>query len=152
MLCIGIQDRWLWRPRHDINIILLWCLVLTFSWGNVNPNLQTITILQLNHHTVNTFFACLTIKLGINIWMQVWEQDTGIHREITYVIISLILITINRLIWLDNGQKSVHVITQDKNHIPWNKTHIPTPRSYRCSLTGKRQRHSERITCCGCGF
>jgi hypothetical protein len=21
-----------------------------------------------------------------------------------------------------------------------------------CSLTGKRQRHSERITCCGCGF
>ena len=76
---------------------------------------------------------------------------TGIHREITYVIISHILITINRLIWLDNGQKSVHVITQDKNHIPWNKTHIPTPRSYR-SLTGKRQRHSERITCCGCGF
>ena len=131
MLCIGIQDRWLWRPRHDINIILLWCLVLTFSWGNVNPNLQTITILQLNHHTVNTFFACLTIKLGINIWMQVWEQDTGIHREITYVIISLILITINRLIWLDNGQKSEHVITHDKNHIPRNKNHIPPPRKPR---------------------
>ena len=41
-----------------------------------------------------------------------------------------------------------------KNHIPWNKNHIPPPRkphrfshqSY-CSLTGKRQRHSERITC-----
>jgi hypothetical protein len=46
------------------------------------------------------------------------------------------------------------VITQDKNHIPWNKNHIPPPRkprefsrqNYR-SLTGKRQRHSERITC-----
>ena len=69
-------------------------------------------------------------------------------------IIPHILITINRLIWVDNGQKSEHVITQDKNHIPWNKNHIPPPRkprgfsrqSYR-SLTGKRQRHSERITC-----
>jgi hypothetical protein len=56
------------------------------------------------------------------------------------------------------------VITQDKNHIPWNKYHIPSPRkphgssrqSYR-SLTGKHQRHSERITCkrplqCCCGL
>jgi hypothetical protein len=49
--------------------------------------------------------------------------------------------------------KSEHVITQDKNHIPWNKNHILPPQkprgfsrqSYR-SLTGKRQRHSERIT------
>jgi hypothetical protein len=46
------------------------------------------------------------------------------------------------------------VITQDKNHIPWNKNHIPSPRKPRGfsrhsyhSLTGKRQRHSERITC-----
>jgi hypothetical protein len=47
---------------------------------------------------------------------------------------------------------SEHVITQDKNHIPRNKNHIPPLRkprgfshqSYR-SLTGKRQRHSERI-------
>jgi hypothetical protein len=69
-----------------------------------------------------------------------------------YIIIPHILITINRLIWVDNGYKSEHVITQDKNHIPWNKNHIPTlpkPRgfsrqSYR-SLTGKRQRHSKRI-------
>ena len=46
------------------------------------------------------------------------------------------------------------MITQDKNHIPWNKNHIPPLRkprgfsrqSYR-SLTGKRQRHSECITC-----
>jgi hypothetical protein len=46
------------------------------------------------------------------------------------------------------------VITQDKNHISWNKNHIPPPRkpcrfsrqSYR-SLTGKRQRQSECITC-----
>ena len=46
------------------------------------------------------------------------------------------------------------MITQDTNHIPWNKYHIPPLRkprgssrqSYR-SLTGKRQRHSERITC-----
>jgi hypothetical protein len=46
------------------------------------------------------------------------------------------------------------VITQDKNHITRNKNHIPPPRkprrfsrqSYR-SLTGKRQRHSEHITC-----
>ena len=45
------------------------------------------------------------------------------------------------------------MITQDTNHIPWNKYHIPPLRkprgssrqSYR-SLTGKRQRHSERIT------
>ena len=44
------------------------------------------------------------------------------------------------------------MITQDKNHIPWNKYHIPPLRkphgfsrqSYR-SLTGKGQRHSERI-------
>ena len=58
------------------------------------------------------------------------------------------------LIWLDNGYKSGHVIIQDKSHIPWNKNHIPPPRkprrfsrqSYR-SLTGKHQRHSERITC-----
>jgi hypothetical protein len=65
-----------------------------------------------------------------------------------------LLITINRLIWLDNGYKSEHAITQEKNHIPWNKNHMPPPRkprgfccqSYR-SLTGKRQRHSERITC-----
>jgi hypothetical protein len=42
----------------------------------------------------------------------------------------------------------------NKNHILWNKNHIPPSRkprgfsrqSYR-SLTGKRQRHSERITC-----
>ena len=55
---------------------------------------------------------------------------------------------------MDNGYKSEHVITQDKNHISWNKNHIPPPRkprgfsrqSYR-SLTEKRQRHSERITC-----
>ena len=46
------------------------------------------------------------------------------------------------------------MITQDKNHIPWNKNHIPPPRKPRGfsrqsyhSLTGKRQRHSERITC-----
>ena len=26
---------------------------------------------------------------------------------------------------MENGQKSEHVITQDKNHIPWNKNHIP---------------------------
>ena len=46
------------------------------------------------------------------------------------------------------------MITQDKNHMSWNKNHIPPPQkpckfsrqSYR-SLTGKRQRHSERITC-----
>jgi len=54
---------------------------------------------------------------------------------------------------LDNGQQSEHVITHDKNHIPRNKNYIPPPRkprgfsrqSYR-SFTGKRQRHSERIT------
>jgi hypothetical protein len=50
--------------------------------------------------------------------------------------------------------KSEHVITPEKNHIPWNNNHIPPPRmpiefscqSYR-SLTGTNQRHSERITC-----
>ena len=47
------------------------------------------------------------------------------------IIISHILITINRLIWLDNGYKSEHMITQDKNHIPWNKNHIPPPRKPR---------------------
>jgi len=51
----------------------------------------------------------------------------------------------------------VKIRTRDhtgQNHIPWNKNHIPSPRkpsrfshqSYR-SLIGKRQRHSERITC-----
>ena len=46
------------------------------------------------------------------------------------------------------------MITQDKNHIPWNKNHIQPPRMPRgfsrqsyCSLTEKSQRHSERITC-----
>jgi hypothetical protein len=68
-------------------------------------------------------------------------------------IIPHISITINRLIWLDNGKKSEQVITEDKNHVPWNKNHIPPSRkprgfsrqSYR-SLTGKRQKHWERIT------
>ena len=71
-----------------------------------------------------------------------------------WFIIPHILITINILIWLDYVQKSEHVITQDKNNIPWNKNHIPSPlkprgfsrQSYR-SLTEKRQRHSERMTC-----
>ena len=46
------------------------------------------------------------------------------------------------------------MITQDKNHILWNKNHIPPSRMPRGfsrqsypSLTGKRQRHSERFTC-----
>ena len=55
--------------------------------------------------------------------------------------------TINRLIWLDNGYKSGYVIIQDKNHIPPpRKPRGFSRQSYR-SLTGKRQRHSERITC-----
>jgi hypothetical protein len=52
-------------------------------------------------------------------------------RKTNNIIIPHILITINRLIWLDNGQKSEHVITQDKDHIPWNKNHIPPPRKTR---------------------
>jgi hypothetical protein len=44
------------------------------------------------------------------------------------------------------------VITQDKNHIsPPRKPRGFSRQSYH-SLTGKRQRHSENITCCGCGF
>jgi hypothetical protein len=53
---------------------------------------------------------------------------------------------------LDNGQKSEHVITQDKNHIPWNKYHIQPlrkPHRFSCqsyrSLTGKRQRPTKGI-------
>ena len=46
------------------------------------------------------------------------------------------------------------MFTKDNNHITWNKNHIPPPRkprwfsrqTYR-SVTGKRRRHSERITC-----
>ena len=55
---------------------------------------------------------------------------------------------------VSNRYKSGHVIIQDKNNIPWNKNHIPPtlkPHGYYCqsyrSLTGKRQRHSERIIC-----
>ena len=80
----------------------------------------------------------------------------SVYSSIITFIIPHILITINRLLWLDNGQKSDHVITQENtgNHIPWNKNHIPPPRkprwfsrqSYR-SLIGKRQKHSERIIC-----
>jgi hypothetical protein len=73
---------------------------------------------------------------------------------IIHFVIPHILITIIRLLWLDNGKKSEHVITQSKNHIPWNTNHISPSRmprgfsrqSYR-SLTGKLQRHSERISC-----
>ena len=44
------------------------------------------------------------------------------------------------------GTNSEHVIGQDKNHIPPpRKPRGFTRQSYR-SLTGKRQRHSERIT------
>jgi hypothetical protein len=54
-----------------------------------------------------------------------------IESQPTIIIIPHILITINRLIWLDNGLKSEHVITQDKNHISWNKNHIPPLRKPR---------------------
>jgi hypothetical protein len=51
--------------------------------------------------------------------------------SINHIIIPYILITINRLIWLDIGYRSKHVITHDKNHIPRNKYHIPPLRKPR---------------------
>ena len=66
---------------------------------------------------------------------------------IIHFVIPHILITIIKLLWLDNGEKSEHVITQSKNHI--SPSLMPrgfSRQSYR-SLTGKRQRHSERISC-----
>ena len=45
-------------------------------------------------------------------------------HTITYFIIPHILITINRLIWLDNGKKSQHVITQDNKKIIFREINI----------------------------
>ena len=76
-----------------------------------------------------------------------YTLDNFCVTKIKYIIIPHMLMTINRLIWLDNGYKSGYVIIQDKNHIPPpRKPRGFSRQSYR-SLTGKRQRHSERITC-----
>jgi hypothetical protein len=106
-----------------------------------------------------TFIACWWGKYE-NLFIQEYHISRGQRpRGIWYSWVIYIFIfpepACYRCFIIANETKKTqeHVITQDKNHIPWNKYHIPPLRkprefsrqSYR-SLTGKRQSLGTRAT------
>jgi hypothetical protein len=119
-------------------------------WFKVN---YQFTILSYDSLVYYTFIACWWGKYE-NLFTQEYQIPWGQWYS-----------WVNKFSYFLNPH-AINVFLYRKNHIPWNKYHIPPPwksrgfsrQSYR-SLTGKRQRHSERITCkrplqccCGCGF